>query len=92
MERHIYGPKTGIVLPESRIRTSSKRFLPEESPSAPLEDPLPANHRLLKIAAYIRVSTRQEDQENSYENQERYFHRLLAQNPHWIRGGELRKH
>lgn len=87
MERHIYGPKTGIVLPESRIRTSSKEFLPEECPSAPLEDPLPANHRLLKVAAYIRVSTRQEDQENSYENQERYFHRLLAQNPHWICAG-----
>lgn len=41
----------------------------------------------LKVAAYIRVSTDTSDQENSYETQERYFSRLLEQNPDWISAG-----
>lgn len=39
--------------------------------------------RRLKVAAYIRVSTEQSDQENSYETQERYFQQLLSRNEAW---------
>lgn len=40
-----------------------------------------------KVAAYIRVSTDMSDQENSYEAQEKYFHRLLEQNAKWVSAG-----
>jgi DNA invertase Pin-like site-specific DNA recombinase len=36
-----------------------------------------------RVAAYIRVSTDSTDQENSYETQEKYFTRLLSENPSW---------
>lgn len=42
---------------------------------------------LLKVAAYIRVSTDMADQKNSYETQERYFHQLLHCNPEWVFAG-----
>ena len=44
-------------------------------------------NRLLKVAAYIRVSTDMADQKNSYETQERYFRQLLHRNPEWIFAG-----
>ena len=40
-----------------------------------------------RVAAYIRVSTDAEDQENSYETQEQYFCRLLEQNIEWVSAG-----
>lgn len=43
------------------------------------EDDLP----ILRVAAYIRVSTDQLDQENSYITQERYFHELITGNKQW---------
>lgn len=43
------------------------------------EDNLP----ILRVAAYIRVSTDQLDQENSYITQERYFHELITGNKQW---------
>ena len=42
---------------------------------------------LIKVAAYIRVSTDTADQENSYETQERYFNTLLASNCKWVSAG-----
>ena len=42
---------------------------------------------LIRVAAYIRVSTEQQDQKNSYETQEKYFSSLLEQNPDWISAG-----
>ena len=43
------------------------------------EDNLP----ILRVAAYIRVSTDQLDQENSYITQERYFYELITGNKQW---------
>ena len=38
-------------------------------------------YRALRVAAYCRVSTKQEEQLNSYENQvEHYTHRIQAEN------------
>lgn len=41
----------------------------------------------IRVAAYIRVSTDSEDQENSYETQERYFRRMLLENREWVSVG-----
>lgn len=43
--------------------------------------------RILKVAAYIRVSTDHTDQEDSYEQQKSYFSERLANNPYWISAG-----
>lgn len=41
----------------------------------------------LRVAAYIRVSSDSIAQEDSYEIQEQYFSRLLAQNEEWVSAG-----
>lgn len=41
----------------------------------------------LRVAAYIRVSTDNNNQEDSYEMQQRYFMKLLSGNPQWISAG-----
>lgn len=37
----------------------------------------------LRVAAYARVSTRKEDQANSYEAQVSYYNRLITNNDDW---------
>ena len=39
--------------------------------------------QILRVAAYIRVSTDMQDQENSYIAQERYFRELITSNSNW---------
>lgn len=46
-----------------------------------------AKREIQRVAAYIRVSTDSDDQENSYETQERYFTALLQHNPNWASAG-----
>lgn len=38
---------------------------------------------ILRVAAYIRLSSESEEQENSYDTQYEYFTRLLQSNPQW---------
>lgn len=46
-----------------------------------------AENNLLRVAAYIRVSTDSAEQENSYEVQEQYFRRTLKAHSGWISAG-----
>ena len=39
--------------------------------------------RTLRVGAYCRVSTDNEDQANSFESQQRYFREYIARNPDW---------
>lgn len=41
------------------------------------------NRPELRVAAYIRVSTDLQDQENSYITQEQYFRQMITHNPNW---------
>ena len=41
----------------------------------------------LRVAAYIRVSTDSDDQENSFEVQKAYFEETLSKNNQWISAG-----
>ena len=43
--------------------------------------------QLLRAAAYIRVSTVMEEQEDSYENQKQHFEELLAKNEQYENAG-----
>lgn len=47
----------------------------------------PLNDGLLRVAAYIRVSTESDCQEESYETQRTYFMELLESNPLWVSAG-----
>ena len=38
---------------------------------------------MLRVAVYCRVSTSQEDQRNSLENQRRYFSEYISRQPDW---------
>lgn len=38
---------------------------------------------MVRVAAYCRVSTDQNDQVNSFENQQRYFKEYIERNPEW---------
>jgi len=40
-------------------------------------------NRVLKVAAYCRVSTDDEDQLNSYHTQKNYYTELIKKNPKW---------
>ncbi len=46
-----------------------------------------AEQKKLRVAAYCRVSTLQEQQENSYETQVEHFTNKIEQNPNWILAG-----
>lgn len=37
----------------------------------------------LRVAAYCRVSTDDEDQLHSFENQQKFFQKYIRENPHW---------
>ena len=41
----------------------------------------------LRVAAYCRVSTDQEEQENSFKNQVDYYTRYIQENPNYIFAG-----
>lgn len=43
--------------------------------------------RRLRVAAYCRVSTEQEEQESSFENQIEYYTELIRNNPEWELAG-----
>lgn len=41
----------------------------------------------LRVAAYCRVSTRQEEQDGSIEQQERYYEQYISKNQNWTNAG-----
>lgn len=41
------------------------------------------DEKITRIAAYVRVSSESDDQENSFINQYDYYSRLIAENPSW---------
>ena len=43
--------------------------------------------RLLKVAAYCRVSTEQEEQQNSYEAQIEHYNGVIAEHKDWLNAG-----
>ena len=51
---------------------------PMQSPTATITD------RKIRVAAYARVSTEQDEQQNSYEAQVDFYTRYIRSNPDWI--------
>ena len=42
-----------------------------------------AETRKLRVAAYVRVSTLSDEQEDSFENQKKHYEELVGSNPRW---------
>ena len=57
-----------------------------EIPAKPVETDQPVK-RQLRVAAYCRVSTNQESQQNSYQAQKEYYTDKIASNPDWCLAG-----
>lgn len=55
----------------------------------PAKDPaeIQTRHRQLRVAAYCRVSTSLEAQQNSYEAQKEYYTNKILSNPDWTLAG-----
>ena len=60
----------------------SERIKVQEIPANPFMQTRQVG-RKLRVAAYCRVSTEQEEQENSFENQVEYYTELIQSNPEW---------
>lgn len=54
---------------------------------SPVEIDLPMEMRQLRVAAYCRVSTEQEEQDSSIELQEVHYRQLVEGNPNWTNAG-----
>lgn len=50
-------------------------------------DRCPATMKRLRVAAYCRVSTRQEEQDSSIVQQERYYEQYISKNQNWTNAG-----
>ena len=68
--------------PQAPIR---QKIIREIKPS-PVLQARTRNHRL-RVAAYCRVSTEQEEQQTSIENQITYYDDLIRSNPEWEYAG-----
>lgn len=53
----------------------------------PEEEKIPVEMRRLRVAAYCRVSTRNEEQNGSIELQEVHFRRVIDGNRNWVNAG-----
>lgn len=47
------------------------------------QEVVPAEEKHLRVAAYCRVSTDQEEQDSSIELQELHYRRMIEENPNW---------
>lgn len=54
-------------------------------------DRCPAAMKRFRVAAYCRVSTRQEEQNSSIEQQEQYYTQVISNNPNWTNVGVFSK-
>lgn len=54
---------------------------------SPVEMDLPVEMKHLRVAAYCRVSTEQEEQDSSIELQETHYRQLMEENPSWTNAG-----
>ena len=51
----------------------------------------PVFMQCLRVAAYCRVSTEQEEQRGSLEAQELYYSQMISKNPFWTNAGVFLK-
>lgn len=52
-----------------------------------ISDGYPSAEKHLRVAAYCRVSTRQEEQDRSIEQQEQFYTQVISRNPNWMNAG-----
>ena len=72
-----------LAVEKSRImgRNHENRIVSEVDPAYENKD---WRQKKFRVAVYARVSTDSSDQENSLENQKRYYEALIHTNPNWV--------
>ncbi len=71
----------------SRTATVVKKHISVIPPNPENSRSARTQYKRLKVAAYCRVSTQQEQQETSYEAQVSYYTEKINSNPEWILAG-----
>lgn len=56
-------------------------------PASPIRKSAEGVKKKIRVAAYCRVSTEQEEQLGSFENQVNYYTELINNNPDWVMAG-----
>ena len=82
---HLSSPSCTIEK-ERRAEMNKRKNEVIEIPAKPVETDQPVK-RQLRVAAYCRVSTSQESQQNSYQAQKAYYTDKIASNPDWCLAG-----
>ena len=73
-----------VQTPTTSTAQGSQRIVTVIEPiTLQLEQELNLEPDKLRVAAYARVSTEQDEQESSYEAQVDYYTRFITNNPHW---------
>ena len=72
---------------EQIISAAPKKTVRIIEPTIPINENIKLNYRLLRVAAYCRASTKQEEQLNRYEKQvEHYTHRINSEKDWQLEG------
>ena len=71
----------------SRTATVVKKHISVIPPNPENSQGARTQYKRLRVAAYCRVSTQQEQQETSYEAQVSYYTEKISSNPEWILAG-----
>lgn len=76
------------LLPEPDVKIASRSVIPQKSvhvipAQVNIQDEIKSAYRQLRVAAYCRVSTKEEEQLNSYEVQTKYYIEKINSEPKW---------
>ena len=63
--------------------TQAPRVVRVIPPTVNVSESIKTAHRQLRVVAYCRVSTKQDEQLNSYENQVNYYTERIHKEPDW---------
>lgn len=66
---------------------SPQRVVRVIEPTIPIHETVKTEYRALRVAAYCRVSTKQEEQLHSYETQVKHYTDRINAEPGWILEG-----
>ena len=83
----MYNKKVKIKSIKERIKLQQTKDITIIPPDPKYDSHIRIEHKTLNVAAYCRVSTRFEQQENSYEAQIAYYTRKIGMNKSWSCAG-----
>ena len=83
MDVILYNGKVKITFIKERMKVQQTKNITVIQPDPKYDTQIRIEHKTLNVAAYCRVSTRLEQQENSYEAQIAYYTKKIGSNKNW---------